>query len=422
MTASEILYGVRDSQLIHIDDVARGLACGCCCPECGRPLVAKKGEVLMHHFAHAADDPNCNPTPESLVHRYAKQQLAKLSQLVLPGFRINAQHVTNDDHVHHLSWRHHPFFKLHVVSAQVEAEVDGYEDTKVIPDVLFETEWGRVALEVYFRHQVPAEKIWKFSHRVHISALEVCMNDLPVESSSASINAALADVNRWRWLHNQHSRYMDVQMVRLLALSSKIFVPQPSLTLPKLTMRTVPSTKLKQAANMGGKVRAFLQRLGSCEPFERIQLVRGLDTTTRIALHCHYLQLSPLRLPLHLMQTVENGGALGTHPVVWQTGVFAKFCISGGDFSAQEVESWVRNTIEDKAFLTPESITQTTNGFSPVAEGVYHFLRNIAAQGLLAEIRGQRPWSSRFAPVAPNKEEVRLLLMAQIPAVNRETG
>ena len=418
MTGAEILYGVGSGQLLHIDDVARGLACGCCCPECGRPLIAKKGKVLIHHFAHATDDPNCSPTPESLIHRYAKQQLAKLSQLVLPGFPVNARHVTSDDQVHHLSWRHHPFFRLHVVGAQVEEEVNGYDDTKVIPDVLFETEWGRVALEVYFRHQVPAEKIWKFSSRMHISALEVCLNDLRVDSSSASINAALADVSRWRWLHNQHSRYMDVQMVRLLARSNKIFVPQPSLTVPKLAMHTVPSAKLKQAANMGGKVRAFLQRLGSCEQFERIQLVRGLDTTTRVALHCHYLQLSPSSLPLHLMQTVENGGALGTHPVVWQTGVFAKFCMSGGEFSAQDVEVWVRNSIEDKAFATPESITQTTNGFSPVAEGAYHFLRNLAAQGLLMEIRGQRPWSSRFAPVAANKEEVRTLLKSHSPAVS----
>jgi hypothetical protein len=118
------------------------------------------------------------------------------------------------------------------------------------------------------------------------------------------------------------------------------------------------------------------------------------------------------------MQTVENGGALGTHPVVWQTGVFAKFCISGGEFSAQDAEAWVRNSIEDKAFLTPESITQTTNGFSPVAEGLYHFLRNLSAQGLLAEIRGPRPWSSRFASIAANREDVRTLLKSHSPAVS----
>jgi hypothetical protein len=422
MTGTEIFFGVRDSQFVHIDDVASGLACACYCAQCERPLVAKKGPVLSHHFAHSADDPNCNPSPESLIHRYAKQQLAINATLVLPGFTVNALHDSNDGNVHHLSWRHHPFFQLNVVSVQVEAEVSGYDDTKLIPDVLFETDLGRVALEVFFRHQVPAEKVWKYGNRLHISALEVCLNDVAVDASSASINAALADVSRWRWLHNQHSRYIDVQMVRLLAMSTKTFVPQPALAVPKLRMGTVPSTKLQHASNMEGKVRTFLARLAAIEPAQRLHLVRRLDTTTRVALHCYYLKLSPLLLPLNLMQSVENGGALGSHPVIWQTGVFAKFCMSGEQFSAHDVETWVRNSVEDKMFNTPESITQSMNGFSPVAEGAYHFLRNLAAQGLLAEVKGARPWSSRFGPVFGSKEEVCSLLKSLPPAATRSAG
>lgn len=417
MSVAEILYGVVEGQLHHIDDVARGLACDCSCPECGRVLIAKKGEVLVHHFAHASDYPNCNPTPESLVHRYAKQQLAKLSELVLPGFFINAQHASSDGQVHHLHWRHQPHYRLKVVGAHVETEVTSWDGVKVIPDVLVDTQWGQVALEVYFRHQVPEEKIWKLSNSVHISTLEVCLNDLPVDASSSAISTALADPKRWRWLHNQHEKYLNAQMVRLLAMSTRIFVPVAPTKVLRLTQRTVPSSKLKQAASMGGKVAAFLRKIESCEPTERSQLVRRLDSTTRIALHCRYLQISPLKVPLHLMQTVENGGAMGMHPVVWQTGVFAKFCMGGVEFSAQDVETWVRKSIEDKAFDTPESITQSTNGFSPVAEGAYHFLRNLAAQGLLKEIRGQRPWSSRFAPIAVSKAEICSLLLSQAPAI-----
>lgn len=422
MTGSEILYGLRNSQLVHIDEVASGLACACHCVECGRPLVAKKGPILTHHFAHNADDPNCNPTPESLIHRYAKQQLATLATLILPGFRVSAKHESSDGQVHQLSWRHHPFFQLAVVSVQVEVEVTGFDETKVVPDVLFETEMGRVALEVFFRHQVPAEKIWKYAKNLHTSALEIHLNDVSVDASSSYIKAALSDVSRWRWLHNQHSRYMDVQMVRLLSMSTKIFVPQAASAVAKLRMSTVPSTKLKQAANMEGKVRTLLARLAAITPAEKIKLIRQLDTTMRIALHCYYLRLSPLLLPVHLMQSVENGGALGSHPVIWQTGVFAKFCLSGGQFSAHDVEAWVRNSVEDKVFHTPESITQSTNGFSPAAEGAYHFLRNLAAQGLLAEIKGARPWNSYFAPLFGSKEEVCSLLKSLPPAVNKAPG
>lgn len=347
MTGTEILYGLRDSRLVHVDDAASGLACSCYCVECERPLVAKKGPVLRHHFAHSADDPNCHPAPESLIHRYAKQQLATLVTLVLPGFTVNARHESNDGRVHQMSRRHHPFFQLEVVNSHVEAEVSGYDETKVVPDVLLETNMGRVALEVFFRHQVQAEKVWKYAKKLHMSAVEICLADVAVDASSASIEMALTDLSRWRWLHNQHSRYLEVQMVRLLAMSTRIFVPQPAVASPTLRMSTLPSAKLKQAANMRGKVQALIVQMATVTPAEKIRLVRGLDTTTRIALHCHYLGVSPLLLPLNLMQSVENGGALGSHPVLWQTGVFAKFCMSGGEFAAQDVEAWVRNSIDD---------------------------------------------------------------------------
>src|SRR5690348_8256532 len=42
--------------LVHVVDVPRGKACECRCVGCGRALIAKKGEVLVHHFAHANNE------------------------------------------------------------------------------------------------------------------------------------------------------------------------------------------------------------------------------------------------------------------------------------------------------------------------------------------------------------------------------
>ncbi len=37
----------------YVEDVANGLACGCTCPVCGDPMVAKnEGLIQSHHFAH----------------------------------------------------------------------------------------------------------------------------------------------------------------------------------------------------------------------------------------------------------------------------------------------------------------------------------------------------------------------------------
>ncbi len=60
---------------VHVSAVPRGLACACICPYCEQPLVAKKGDVNEHHFAHHRDNPDC--TPESWLHAAAKQMLAE---------------------------------------------------------------------------------------------------------------------------------------------------------------------------------------------------------------------------------------------------------------------------------------------------------------------------------------------------------
>ena len=51
-------YGVdTDNQLIEIEDVASGRT-NLICPYCGKTLIAKKGRIKEHHFAH--DGETCN--------------------------------------------------------------------------------------------------------------------------------------------------------------------------------------------------------------------------------------------------------------------------------------------------------------------------------------------------------------------------
>ena len=60
-------------KMFSAQDVVRGLACGCVCPECGLPLAAKKGDVLTWHFAHASVFGGCSGAAESSLHKLAKQ-------------------------------------------------------------------------------------------------------------------------------------------------------------------------------------------------------------------------------------------------------------------------------------------------------------------------------------------------------------
>jgi len=74
-------------KMFSAQDVVRGLACGCVCPECGLPLAAKKGDVLTWHFAHASVFGGCSGAAESSLHKLAKQVLAEEKLFLIPGSR-----------------------------------------------------------------------------------------------------------------------------------------------------------------------------------------------------------------------------------------------------------------------------------------------------------------------------------------------
>lgn len=63
-----------DGKLVYVDDVPNGNKCGCFCPACKEPLMAKKGEKRRHHFAHQSET-ECEHAYESMLHLLAKEKI-----------------------------------------------------------------------------------------------------------------------------------------------------------------------------------------------------------------------------------------------------------------------------------------------------------------------------------------------------------
>ena len=70
----KMIYALKDGEIVSIDDVEKGLKCNCVCPACGEPLVAKKGEHMMKHFAHHSGH-SCEYGYETSLHLAAKDIL-----------------------------------------------------------------------------------------------------------------------------------------------------------------------------------------------------------------------------------------------------------------------------------------------------------------------------------------------------------
>ena len=43
MIERHMACALKEGKLVYIDDVERGLKCGCTCPACGEALIARKG-------------------------------------------------------------------------------------------------------------------------------------------------------------------------------------------------------------------------------------------------------------------------------------------------------------------------------------------------------------------------------------------
>ena len=83
-----LTVALKDDVITNINDVESGLKCGCVCPACREPLVAKKGKKMMHHFAHHAGH-SCEYGYESSLHLAAKEILSRAKRMTLPAVYVS---------------------------------------------------------------------------------------------------------------------------------------------------------------------------------------------------------------------------------------------------------------------------------------------------------------------------------------------
>lgn len=70
-----------EKKLVHIDSVKNGLECGCVCPGCKEPLVAKNdGKIREHHFAHVSGN-DCGTGYQTIRHIWGKELIVANQQV-----------------------------------------------------------------------------------------------------------------------------------------------------------------------------------------------------------------------------------------------------------------------------------------------------------------------------------------------------
>lgn len=153
-------YGLRDGRLVHVDEVERGIACGCVCPACGHRLMARKGEKTSHHFAHYKGE-DCKRGYESAIHIAAKELIEKYQRVILPTvelcFHGNSPHL----------WTLSEVSVVQFDRVELEKRFDGFR-----PDVVAYKGDTPLIIEITVTNETSEEKLQRILD-AGISVLEI---------------------------------------------------------------------------------------------------------------------------------------------------------------------------------------------------------------------------------------------------------
>lgn len=198
MTYSDLLLPFGEDstgRLRSVHEVPRGAECGCVCPKCSAPLVARKGDVLQHHFAHLAAEGCGGGALETSLHKLAKQVIRESGSVWIPELV-----VTEMGHYE----RREPA-RLHAGVVDVEKRLDGVQ-----PDALVTSEDGEViAVEVYVAHAVDGEKRRKLA-ALGLSTIEIDLSGYASAVESSLIREfVLRSAPRFWLFHAREQKIRD---------------------------------------------------------------------------------------------------------------------------------------------------------------------------------------------------------------------
>lgn len=203
-------YAIKGEKSVHISEVERGLACGCICGECKDRLIAKKGIVKAHHFAHEANH-SCQSKGESAIHLRAKEVIEKERRILLPAVEIEfASYVLEPLIVR-------PEAILSLSNIQLESPEGDFR-----PDISACAKGHKLFIEPAYSHFIDEDKKAKIKKR-GVSTVEIDLRGLDSASPQEIERAVIQDAPR-KWIY---SKAADLREKQILSHATLRDAPYP---------------------------------------------------------------------------------------------------------------------------------------------------------------------------------------------------
>lgn len=200
--------------------VPLGKLCGCICPGCRQPVIAKHcmAGKRAPHFAHTAGS-DCASGYETAVHLAAKQLIEARRMLMFPALATSIAITDATGHVHT------PSKQLAASGRRTLTEV-AVEETlgQIRPDVRVEaTELGTVLVEVAVTHFVDQTKLARIA-TLGYGAIEIDLSKVRDATFAALETALFDDPTRTKWLY--HPAIPDAQEGLLQSIQGDLRVAE----------------------------------------------------------------------------------------------------------------------------------------------------------------------------------------------------
>jgi hypothetical protein len=213
-------YACKEGMLVHISEVDTGLACGCICPNCGERLIARKGEMNEHHFAHDHNS-YCIGAYESALHLLAKEVVSQGRELFMPELEIQVS-LVGVDGIELYRENSQSAYILQYEKVEVEQTVDSYRpdltlilEQTIITDRIYYGMESCIDVEVKVTHGVDEEKLAKVA-TVNRPMIEI-------DVSEANTLADRQELEHWiiyhaprRWVYHPYQVSREEELLAQL--------------------------------------------------------------------------------------------------------------------------------------------------------------------------------------------------------------
>ncbi|MED3550145.1 competence protein CoiA family protein [Cytobacillus praedii] len=183
-------FALKDGGIVHISEVESGLKCNCICPMCKGALVAKKGSIKIHHFAHD-NQIECPYGIETSLHLAAKEIIKNKKTFRVPNVVL----PTGVKGKHRVLYQSR---NIEISDVKVEHKLGG-----IVPDILLDVNGNELIVEIKVTHGIDNIKLEKIK-QLNISTIEIDLSKHKRNFELSKLEELLIDgVQNKKWIYNK---------------------------------------------------------------------------------------------------------------------------------------------------------------------------------------------------------------------------